>query len=150
MSPPGREALTASHGLESSDWPDAREADQEESFDLREGILALFPITHNDPTGQMALRKIQKQLGYFEPDAEVFLQIKSKSRGNINIRIDFELKSMIAELIDRAGEVTPTQSRSGYRARIKKKTPEAVEFGDESSNEGSTENTPTERGIFNV
>lgn len=150
MSPPGEDALTASDGPESSDWPDAREADQDDTFDLREGILTLFPITHSDPTGHKALRKIQKQLGYFEPDAEVHMQIKSKSRGNINIRLDFELKSMIAELIHRAGEVTPTQSGHGYRARAKKKTPSAAKFGDRNSAEGSTENTPTERGIFNV
>ncbi|MGK0715027.1 hypothetical protein ACR5KS_03020 [Leucobacter sp. W1153] len=44
----------------------------------------------------------------------------------------------------------PRKSIRLVKSITKKKTPEAVEFGDESSNEGSTENTPTERGIFNV
>lgn len=136
MSPP-LEAAPAPYGFESSDWP----GPDHEEFDVREGIMKLFPITHNDPTGQKALRAIQKQIGYFEPEAELHLVIKSKRRGNIDIRIDYELKSMVAELVNRAGTVTPTKSGERYRARIKKNTPAAVEFGDMNSSRGLTENT---------
>ena len=73
------------------------------------------------------MRALQKNIGWFEPDADVFFRIKSKSRGTIDIRLDFELKSMHMELLERAGEISETQSRQGYRARIKKKnTPTAV------------------------
>lgn len=144
MAPPtGSAALP--HGPESRDWPGTRETDQDEGFDLRKAILKLFPLTHNDPTGRKALRDVQEHVGYFEDDAEVILRIRSKSRGNIDIRLDYEMKSMVIELLNQHSDVTHTQSGSNYRARIKKNDPSTVsKFGDKDSTGVSTTNKSEE------
>lgn len=139
-SPPLHEQQNVSHGPGSSDRFDTPE-DQE--FDVLAGLRQLFPTSWADPTGQKALRNIQKQLGYIEPDAELELRIKSKSRGIIGIRLDYEIKGFIAELLGRFGQISETRSRNGYRARVRpyesptKNNPGAVEkFGD-SDNTGA-------------
>lgn len=133
MPPPMHEAAHAPHGPESSDWLGTPKSDQEVVYDAREMIRTIFPLTHRDPTGRQALSAVQKRIGWFEPDAEVLILIRSKSRGRIDIRLDFEMKSMHMELLNRAGEITPTQSGHGYRARTKKNTPAASKFGDKNA-----------------
>lgn len=124
MPPPLQEQHQVSHGSESLDWPDTDGTDQGVDYDPWTFIEKLFPSTHHDPSGRKVLRELQKSIGYVEPDAEIFLRIKSKHRGNIDVRVDFEMKSMLVELLERAAEITQTQSGERYRARIKKNTPE--------------------------
>lgn len=136
MAPPGTASRTASHGPESPDWLDAHE---KETFDLRAGINQLFPQLASDPTMRKALRR---ELGWFEPDAELHLRIKSKARGNIDVRLDYEFRNLVIELIEKAANVSLTQSGRSYRARLKKKNPGAVDkFGDSDSSGAHTNTT---------
>lgn len=137
-SPPSRMRLTA-------DNPGSldRVGAPEQDHTVWDVISELFPYIKSDPTGRAALRKIQKNIGWFEPDAQVEMRIKSPSRGAIIINLDQTLAGYVSELISVMAETPLPKTRSGrgYNARLKKNTPTAVEFGDMNSSRGLTENT---------
>lgn len=121
MSPPLQEAASTADNPGSSDRVGAPEQN-ESVWDV---IAELYPRMQSDPTGQKALRKLQNETGWFEPDARIEMRIKSPSRGDIIILLDKPIAGYVSEIISSTAQMPLPKTRSGrgFNARMKANTP---------------------------